>query len=120
MSTERKFRAGDAVYHRPSKETWGLGAVTEDGEYVFPNGWPPGRAQSSDCELKRAATDDEHRAMVRTWIEKRGDDDRTWHNRHAALALGIAEYVQVPCSHCDGSGTTKDFQVKPEPREVAP
>lgn len=56
------FRAGDAVKHGPSNEEWVLARV--DGDYVYPAGWPPCRAETKDCELVEAATDEEHADMV--------------------------------------------------------
>lgn len=57
MPSERKpLRAGDTVYHMPSKETWVLAADEEDGRVIC-CGWPETIAKASDCELREAATD---------------------------------------------------------------
>lgn len=100
------FRAGDTVKHRPSGEQWWLGAA--DGHYVYPNGWPPTEGKAADCELVHAATDDEHRSMVRKWIDKHRGGDRFDRRRslnvERAVKLGLAEYVDHPCPSCSGSG----------------
>ena len=56
------FRAGDAVYHRPSDETWSLACDEERGEVVC-RGWPESFASGADCRLVKAATNAE-RAQV--------------------------------------------------------
>jgi hypothetical protein len=68
------MRAGDVVFHRPSGERWLL-AWAERGE-VSACGWPEPIAKESDCELVKAASDVEHRAMLHTWADepKRRDD----------------------------------------------
>ncbi len=58
MANARSFRAGDEVLHRPTGETWLLICDEENG-VVAPGGWPDTRASASDCELVRAASDDE-------------------------------------------------------------
>lgn len=61
----KKFRAGDTVRHKPTGETWHVAAV-ERG-HVMPAGWPETIAFSDDCELVKAATDDEHEREVESW-----------------------------------------------------
>lgn len=50
------FRAGDAVLHRPSGETWILACDERNGEIVC-CGWPESMAPAKDCDLVEAATD---------------------------------------------------------------
>lgn len=71
------FRAGDVVRHRPTGEEWQL-AHCEDGRVAW-CGWPEGQADAADCELVRAATDEQHRAMLEAWAAKGtfGRDGRT-------------------------------------------
>ena len=52
------MKAGDVVYHRPTKETWVLGAVEEDR--VYPLGWPECVARIGDCDLETAADPEAH------------------------------------------------------------
>jgi hypothetical protein len=68
------FRAGDAVHHRPSGESWLLAAV--DRAEVLPAGWPPTRAAARDCELLEAASDEAHADMVRRCRAMDGPDER--------------------------------------------
>lgn len=56
------FRAGDAVKHGPTGETWVVAGI-RDG-YLAWVGWPEGRARSEDCTMVQAATDAEHRKML--------------------------------------------------------
>ncbi len=65
------MRAGDVVYHRPTGETWLLAWGTEMD--VSPCGWPESIAKSSDCDLVKAATNDEHITMLRRWAIKSND-----------------------------------------------
>ena len=58
------FRAGDAVAHAPSGETWIL-ACDEDNGRVIPCGWPESQAEASDCTLVEAATDEERVEILR-------------------------------------------------------
>lgn len=57
-----KFRAGDSVYHSPSRETWTV--AYHDGDYIAWVGWPPGEAKTKDCTLVSRATDEEHRKLL--------------------------------------------------------
>lgn len=64
MSNESKtsVRAGDVVYHRPSKERWVVAAVSPTGEKLACCGWPESIAEVADCDIieDRRATDSEH------------------------------------------------------------
>lgn len=70
-----RFRAGDTVRHRPSEEEWILACDEEDGR-VAPCGWPSTLAESKDCELIEAATEEERIAMLKTWCRQYGSDYR--------------------------------------------
>lgn len=55
-------RAGDHVYHRPSRESWVVRRVVGDRlEYC---GWPRGQGLLSDCRLIFRTTDVEHQIWV--------------------------------------------------------
>lgn len=114
-----KFRAGDAVKHKPTGHTYSVGAVDEQGN-VYPNGWPPGYVRESDCELDEAATDEEHAKAVLEWVAKdHGSDhgypdDRVRINQRTAVELGLAEYVDVDCVYCHGSGKQQQWRLKAE------
>lgn len=56
------FRTGDEVLHKPSGEKW-LVAWADDREVIC-CGWPESFARASDCELIRAANDEEHWRLV--------------------------------------------------------
>jgi hypothetical protein len=69
-----RFRAGDVVRHRPSGEEWTL--AYGHGDFVSACGWPEGEAYARDCDLVKAASDEEHEAMLRVWADapQRRDD----------------------------------------------
>lgn len=75
MSTPRKFRAGDVVKHGPTGETWVLGTDEEAGR-VYPLGWPETIALASNCDLIRAAEDEERLAILTRLSQIDGCDYR--------------------------------------------
>lgn len=56
-------RAGDHVYHKPTRETWVVRRVI--GDRLQYCGWPQGQGLLADCRLVYRATEAEHRQ----WIE---------------------------------------------------
>ena len=75
------FRAADIVHHVPSGEDWVL-AIDEENGRVQPCGWPNTMADSKDCTLTTAATDDHRLAMLEEWAaegkgHERERDSRT-------------------------------------------
>lgn len=113
MTNTPKFRAGDVVRYRSGVKLRMIGAVQEGGKCVIFSERLPEKVYASDCEMEKAATDEQHRNMVAAWVNGKNEgDERAYYNRHAAVALGIGEYVEVPCCHCSGSGTTIEFRVK--------
>ena len=80
--TDRKFRANDHVFHEPTGETWVL-ACDQEGDRVIAAGWPETIAKASDCELRKATTDDGRIDM----LEKAAKTDGmrgTWAERQLA------------------------------------
>ena len=63
-------RAGDHVFHRPSKETWVVAYADAERDQVSACGWPESINVLSECDLVYACTDAEHEALVREWLEK--------------------------------------------------
>ena len=65
------FRAGDHVHHKPTGEDWVLafGDLEDQTGQVSPCGWPETLAKAEDCYMLKAATDEEHDAMLRKWAE---------------------------------------------------
>lgn len=57
------FRAGDVVRHKPSGEEWVVAWC--DGDDLAWCGWPNGVARTSDCDLIRAASDEQHMKVCR-------------------------------------------------------
>ena len=51
------FRCGDHVHHR-SGEDWIVAYI--DGDDLAWCGWPDGLARTSDCQLIKACSDEEH------------------------------------------------------------
>ena len=68
------MRAGDIVFHRESGEEWLIAKTCESGFYLA--GWPCTRLHESQCDLVRAATDEEHRAVVEQCATLSKDDPR--------------------------------------------
>jgi len=79
------FRCGDVVRHCPSGEEWLVAYA--DGDDVSPTGWPDCIAKASDCDLVRAATDEEHRAHVVEWL---GCENECRRQRHVRRLYGSA------------------------------
>lgn len=78
------FRAGDHVRHRPSGEEWVVAVDSENGRVSW-SGWPEGMAAEDDCELQRAATDEERLRMLRSVARMgRRDNGGTDHRELAA------------------------------------
>lgn len=75
----------DAVLHRPTGETWLVAVV--DGEHLIPCGWPLSRAQLPDCDLLRAATDEQRVKLLHEMADMRDDSDPRC--RHAKWRLGV-------------------------------
>lgn len=71
-------RCGDHVLHRPSGETWVV--AYSEGNDLCAAGWPDEIAKTSDCEIIKRCTDEEHLVGVIRWIG--ATDDR----RAAAVA----------------------------------
>lgn len=63
MSDHKPLRAGDHVFHRPSRETWVVAYV--DGPSLAWCGWPAGEAKISDCTLLKRCSDAEHLSILR-------------------------------------------------------
>jgi hypothetical protein len=75
----------DAVLHRPTGETWLVAFV--DGDRLTPCGWPLSQAALADCELVRAATDEQRIGLLKQMADMRDDNDPRC--RHAKWRLGI-------------------------------
>ena len=73
---------GDTVYHVPTAETWIVAGVADT--YLWPVGWPPGRANLADCVLMSKATPEE-KARLRADLAKAPVDDE---RRQFALSTG--------------------------------
>ena len=83
------FRAGDAVLHKPSGETWCV-AYVEDGR-LCACGWPLSLADVNDCELVRAADDAKHEKLLRDMAEMSDRNDPRRRRARSALALSLDE-----------------------------
>lgn len=66
------LRAGDAVLHRPSGETW-LVASRDGRRDFYACGWPETRARVLDARVLRRATDEEHEKLLREVADSRDD-----------------------------------------------
>ncbi len=63
---------GDTVLHVPSGETWIVAGAA--GAHLWPCGWPPGRANVSDCVLLIKATPQE-KANLQAQLKRMPHDD---------------------------------------------
>lgn len=84
------MRSGDVVKHRLSGETWVLAYA--DGDEVSACGWPESWAKASDCDLVKAASDEEYKKMLHDWADRvrrrdNGDED----HRHTVCKRLLAE-----------------------------
>jgi hypothetical protein len=77
---------GDTVLHKPSGETWTVAYVR--GDHLSWCGWPEGIAILSDCELVKAASDDERMSLLQQMARMEGNDSR---GRYARWRLGIRD-----------------------------
>jgi hypothetical protein len=55
-----KFRTADHILHKPAGEKWVVAYADHDAGHLAPMGWPDCEAKISDCEIVKAATDDEY------------------------------------------------------------
>jgi hypothetical protein len=62
MTEPEVIDTGDTVFHERSGETWLVAQVRDDKVYWC--GWPPGRADLSDCQLTKKATPEERQALL--------------------------------------------------------
>jgi hypothetical protein len=69
-------RCGDHVRHRPSGEEWVVAFAEPDRNEIAWAGWPDGRADLSDCDVIKVATEEEHRRAVQSWQNVCGDTRR--------------------------------------------
>lgn len=56
----RRIRTADHVHHKPSGEEWVVGFADYETGYLAPLGWPDCDAKISDCDLIKAADDEEY------------------------------------------------------------
>lgn len=83
------MRIGDHIKHKPSKETWVVGAVT--GGHVIPLGWPMGFVAIEDVEVTKEATDEEHWKIVKDLINMQEHSDP----RHLAGVRALANRIKL-------------------------
>ena len=78
------MRTGDAVFHKPTGETWLVAYVDEVRGELVPCGWPMCFARISDCELRESATDSESEELLQHLAAMPGhehDARRSWAQR---------------------------------------
>ncbi len=69
MSDSERIRCGDAVLHKPTGERWLVAYADYDSGTLAWTGWPEGRAEITDCERTRSATDKQHKKHVSDWLD---------------------------------------------------
>ena len=77
-----KIEIADYVHHQPSGEDWVVARVTD--EYLWPAGWPPGRAKLSDCVLTHKASP-ESRARLVADLKRLPPDDERYYADNAGI-----------------------------------
>lgn len=83
------MRTGDYVLHKPSGETWVVAYV--NGDDLAWCGWPHGLARTSDCELVKQCTDEEHDKLLVEMSKISGDSRGSYARRALVLkARGMA------------------------------
>jgi hypothetical protein len=65
---------GDHVHHGPSNEDWVVAKVTET--HLWPAGWPPCRAELSDCTLVKKVSQENKVQMIQDLMRLPSDDER--------------------------------------------
>ena len=94
---------GDTVHHLPSDEHWIVAGVA--GQYLWPVGWPPGRANVSDCVLVEKATP-AMKAMVQADLARLRDDERR--------QFGVAENTTTDTGEeMDNNAISQRYQKRP-------
>lgn len=73
------MKAGDYVYHMPSREQWVIARV--DGEDVYPAGWPCTIARKCDCILEEACSQEDHLHMVESCQKLPDGDPRKYQQK---------------------------------------
>ena len=80
---------GDAVHHKPTGEDWLVACV--DGDKLYWLGWPEGRAELADCELRKKATPEDRMMWLRE-LAKTGRDESGARTRIARRQLQQMTY----------------------------
>lgn len=88
----RLLRCADHVLHRPTGEKWLLACDEQNGEIIC-CGWPETFARASDCDLLKAATDEERLELLREVAKPGRSDTRA---SRARYQLDLAGDAPVP------------------------
>lgn len=74
--SNKEFRCGDTVFHRPSEETWTVAYADYATGDLGWMGWPEGYAKIADCDLVTSCGDKEHTEAVHRWRTLDRNDHR--------------------------------------------
>jgi len=80
---------GDAVFHRPTGETWLVAFV--EGTRLSWCGWPLGYADIDDCELVRKTSEAERDALLQRLATMHDTSDPRRRNARRRLGLPAEE-----------------------------
>lgn len=69
-----QIEIADTVHHAPSGEDWVVARVTD--KHVYPAGWPPCRAELTDCRLIEKATEQQRAEMLAELHRLPASDER--------------------------------------------
>jgi hypothetical protein len=82
------MKAGDAIRHIPTGETWTVAAISPDGSELVCCGWPESIAKVTDCELVESCKPADHEQTLRAVISSCGDQLRgSWARFEQAAAV---------------------------------
>lgn len=96
MTETHKIRAADHVRHKPSGETWVVLWANAEHDQLAAAGWPSGVVKLSDCELVKAATDEDHNALLDS-LERAVDGPAPWFG--AVKAIRIYRPQKIPSAY---------------------
>lgn len=77
------MRTADHVLHKPSGETWVVAYV--EGDDLVACGWPLTMVPVSDCELVKAATDEDNEKLLKKMSVMLRSDPRCYYAKAELL-----------------------------------
>jgi hypothetical protein len=91
----------DHVRHGPTGETWLVARV--HGEYLYPCGWPPSRADLHDCTLVKKASPAERQKLLQELATGQGEHAE-WAKDRLVPANSVSDSRGPDIPECEKSG----------------